>query len=509
MKAINPSLAQFTELLTVCAGGPVPFVVRLPNDQHTPVSVYANLQAANTHAFILESVETGLRLGRYSFLGAAPRKILSCHNSQFIVTDSTGRELERKACTDPLAELEQYMAPYAARWPATLDLPPLVGGVVGYLGYDCVHYFEAIGDMLRNELDMPEMAWMVTDIVVCFDHLHAQIMLCKCILPDEIEGQDIPALYDQLVAEFEDFAAAYLQPAQLRESKVRDVLQEPELVQPPDLTSNVTEVEYKEIVQRAKEHIQAGDIFQVVPSQRFSMPLTVSALDVYRSLRKINPSSYMFALKLGDHEAVGTSPETQLQCLQGHLMMRPLAGTRHRTNERDKDIQLAAELLQDEKECAEHRMLVDLVRNDLGRVAKVGSVTITRLLEVEHYSHVMHITSQVEADLAATYSCYDALRATFPAGTLSGAPKVRAMQLINEFESVRRNLYGGLVGYIDFAGNCDSCIAIRMMVAVAGRAYVQAGGGLVADSEPQAEFQETVSKATAVLTAIAMAKSAT
>lgn len=504
LNAINPTEEEFAGLVEACAGGPVPFVVRLPNDLHTPVSVYSNLRSASPHAFFLESVETGVRLGRYSFMGASPRKVFECRDGRFVATDGNGKEIESLDCEDPLTELEGRMQGYRAKWPDSLALPPLVGGVVGYLGYDCVHYFEPVGEMLPDELSVPEMAWMLTDHVVCFDHLHSEILVSKCLLPEEMEGEKASTLHERLVEEARVFAARHLRPAELSEVDFDGLFEQGDSL-PAGLESNCDEDCYCDIVERAKEHIRAGDVFQVVPSRRYSMPLKAAPLDVYRSLRKLNPSSYMFALRFGDFEAVGSSPETQLRCEGGELMMRPLAGTRPRTGDPARDAELARELLADEKECAEHRMLVDLVRNDLGRVAKPGSVEIKRLLEVERYSHVMHITSEVVAELADDKSLFDAMRSTFPAGTLSGAPKVRAMQLINGFESVRRNVYGGLVGYIDFSGNSDSCIAIRMMMAKGGKAWVQAGGGLVADSEPEAEYRETVNKAKAVLAAIAEA----
>lgn len=507
MKAINPSLLEFKQLAAGCTGGPVPFVVSLPNDQLTPVTVYSNLCGDSEHAFFLESVNTGSQVGRYSFMGANPRKIFSCQEGRFFVRDATGEVISEQPCVDPLHALQEQMEPLRARWPAELDLPPLVGGVVGFLSYDCVHYFEPVGALLPNEIDMPEMLWMLTDTIVCFDHLHSNIMLINCVLPEEIEAKGLDSVYAGLIDETEAFADKYLRQSSFTRANVRQVL-----AQNPGLgkrDSNFTEHEFHVIVQQAKEHIRAGDIFQVVPSQRFSLPLSVPALDVYRALRKINPSAYMFALKFGSHEVVGSSPETQLRCKQGQMMMRPLAGSRPRTGDNAVDAKSARELLRDEKELAEHRMLVDLVRNDLGRVAQAGTVKVVRLMEVEKYSHVMHMTSEVVAQLSSRHSVYNAIRSAFPAGTLSGAPKIRAMQLINEFEQVRRNLYGGMVGYIDYNGNSDSCIAIRMMMSHAGKAYVQAGCGLVADSVPATEYAETINKASAVLQAIAEAEGKT
>lgn len=392
-----------------------------------------------------------------------------------------------------------------AKWPADLQLPPLVGGLVGYLGYDCVRYFEPIGEMLPDQLDMPEMLWMLTDTVVCFDHLHSKIMLMRCVLPEQFDGVTVSQLYERLVDEAKQFTAKYLQAPQIPQPNIDKLFNKTDKAM--HLRSNFSLDEYKQIVSKCKDHIIAGDIFQIVPSQRFVTQLKCSALDVYRSLRKLNPSSYMFAMKFGNHELVGSSPETQLRCQHGQLMMRPIAGTRKRTGDAKQDKLFAEELLADEKELAEHRMLVDLVRNDLGSVAKVGTVKLKQLLRVEQYSHVMHIASEVTAQLAADKDVYDALQATFPAGTLTGAPKVRAMQLINEFETFQRNVYGGLVGYIDFSGNSDSCIAIRMMMLTNGQAHVQAGGGVVADSESHAEYKETINKAAAVVQAITEAQS--
>lgn len=501
MKAVNLSKDEFKQLVDRCAGGPVPFVLRLPNDMLTPVVVYANLQQDNQHAFFLDSVETGSRIGRYSFMGTQPRWIYAVAANNFYIYDTNGTEIAKQSCTDPLQALKHRLEPFRAKWPAELELPPLVGGVVGYLSYDCVNYFEPIGDWLPDELDLAEMQWLHTDVVVCFDHLHSTILLCKCLLPEEVATADLDQLYDDLLAELDAYAKTYLQPTQLASSSVYQALGSTNSL--PKFTSNHDATSFCQVVESAKENIYAGDVFQIVPSQRICVDLTATPLDVYRALRKINPSAYMFALKLNAHEIVGSSPETQLRCRNRELMMRPLAGSRPRSGDTVVDNAAAAELLADDKELAEHRMLVDLVRNDLGRVAKIGSVVIERLLEVEQYSHVMHLTSEVTAELADDYDIYDALRSTFPAGTLSGAPKVRAMQLINGLEHQRRNLYGGLVGYIDYAGDSDSCIAIRMLMAYAGKAYIQAGCGVVADSVPQTEYEETINKASAVLSAIA------
>ncbi len=507
MNAINPTRQEFAELVAACGDGPVPFVIKLPNDSCTPVGSYAHLAGEASHSFFLESVELGERLGRYSFMGTKPQRVFSCSDGRFSEFGPDGQELASCKTDEPMRELQQRWQEWKALWPASLDLPPLAGGLVGYLGYDCVHYFEPVGEIKRDAIGMPEMMFMLPDTVVCFDHLHAEVLLTRCLPPGSCRGQDLNRLHAKLVAEAEQLADTALAPASFPPPSVQRALASSQEAEPAGLTSNMQPGEYESMVQLAKEHIRAGDIFQVVPSQRFSLPLSVTPLDIYRSLRKVNPSQYMFALQFGDCAAVGSSPEMQLRCTDGKLEMRPIAGTRQRGGSAAEDRALAAELLADEKEVAEHKMLVDLARNDLGRVAQTGSVKIDWLMQAEHYSHVIHITSAVSAQLdEAQFSPFDALRATFPAGTLSGAPKVRAMQLINGFEPVRRNLYGGLVGYIDLLGNIDTCIAIRMLVAKEGTAYVQAGGGIVADSQPAAELEETRRKSRAVLRAAAEAQ---
>ena len=506
MNAINPSRAQFAELVAACKDGPVPFAVKLPNDLCTPVGSYAHIARDARYSFFLESVELGKRLGRYSFIGANPLRTFVFQNGKFSELDEAGEEISCRPAADPLRELEKHWQKWQARWPAECILPPLAGGMVGYLGYDCVHSFEPLGEMKPDAIGMPEMVFMIPETIICFDHLHAEVVLTCCLPPGCCRDKDPDRLYDQLLAKVERVAAVALAPPDFKPPKVQESFGQPQPL-PAGLSSNFKPQQYKEIVKRAGEHIRAGDIFQIVPSQRFCASLDVDPLQVYRSLRKINPSQYMFVLKIDDCTALGSSPEMQLKISDGRMQMRPIAGTRKRGDNDQQDRQLAAELLADEKELAEHRMLVDLARNDLGRIATTGSVQIDWLMRPEFYSHVIHITSAVSGQLDdKRFSIFDALRATFPAGTLSGAPKVRAMQLINEFEPVRRNLYGGVVGYVDLRGNMDTCIAIRMMIAKDNKAHVQAGGGIVADSTPEAEFEETRRKAGAVLRAIAEAQ---
>ena len=506
MKAINPDRAQFAQLVAACGDGPVPFTVRLPNDLCTPVGSYARIAAKARYAFFLESVELGKRLGRYSFMGANPQRTFVCRDGKFSELDASGQEISSCRTDDPLQQLEGHWRKWQARWPKEVVLPPLAGGMVGYMGYDCVHSFEPLGEVKPDAIGMPEMVFMIPETTVCFDHLHAEVLLTFCLPPGHCRGKDTDGIHDQLLARAEQAVAEVMAPAGFAPPGVQDCFEQRQQL-PAELASNFEPDRYKDVVKRAKRHIQAGDIFQIVPSQRFSCPLKVDPLQVYRRLRKINPSQYMFVLKIDDCTALGSSPEMQLQVTGGRMQMRPIAGTRPRGDSQEQDQALAAELLADEKEVAEHRMLVDLARNDLGRVARTGSVQIDWLMRPEFYSHVIHITSAVSGQLdQERFSIFDALRSTFPAGTLSGAPKVRAMQLINEFEPVRRNLYGGLVGYVDLRGNVDTCIAIRMMIASGGTAHVQAGGGIVADSDPDAELNESRRKAQAVLRAIAEAQ---
>ena len=503
---INPTRKTFASIQAHCGSGPVPFVVKVPNDQYSPAGLYRNMVDQSRYAFMFESVELDERLGRYSFLGAQPSRIYTCAQGVFYEFDSEGNELASIATSDPLRELERATLPWRARWPAAWQLPPLAGGLVGFLGYDCAHYFEPIGKIKKDSIGMPDMVWMLMDTVLCFDHLRSQIMLVRCTRGQQGATRKAAGnLYDQLSQAAEDYADRYLRMPKLSPPSIAAVLAAPR--KPAELPpSNFSRDEFMATVRRVKKHIRAGDIFQMVLAQRFSMPLLCSPLDVYRALRKLNPSRYMFALKLDDCALIASSPEAQVRCAAGQLELTPIAGSCPRGGDPAEDRLLAAAMLKDEKELAEHRMLVDLARNDLGRVARPGSVAISRLMEVTKHSHVMHLASRVRAELADEYSFFDVLRATFPAGTLSGAPKVRAMQLINEFENVRRNAYGGVVGYVDFAGNGDTCIAIRMLMAKKGMAHVQAGCGLVADSKPAKEYQETLNKAGAVLQAITEAE---
>jgi anthranilate synthase component 1 len=505
---VNPGLREFVRYANQAGGALVPLIFRIPNDSLTALSVFDEMQRASEYAFFLESVETGERIGRYSLLGANPSAILSAREGVLDVRDGEGKLQSREKIVDPLESLRRFMGDYqSSRVANDAPLPPFLGGAVGYLGADCAYYFEPLGKMKKDEIGAPEMLWMIMQTAVIFDHLKSEIYIVKNC-PRDFAA----AAYRDGRREIAAFIGKYLNPRMRRRFSLSRFLRaaargEKKSEIPP---SNFTRAEFEKAVVRAKGHIRRGDIFQVVPSQRFYPPLYAPPLDVYRALRRLNPSPYMFYLKCGDTIACGSSPELMTACRGGVLRLRPLAGTRPRGASDAENARLAAELKADEKERAEHLMLVDLGRNDLGRVARPGSVKLAadKFFRIENYSHVMHIASEITARLAADKTAFDAVRATFPAGTLSGAPKIRALQIIRDLEPSRRGLYGGLAGYFGFDGDCDNCILIRMLVVRGKRAFVQAGGGLVADSSPAAEYQETINKARAVLRAIDLAHAA-
>ena len=497
---VNPSEAAFVAYANKTKATVVPLIFKLPNDGLFAWSAFALMEQSGDYAFLLESAETGLG-GRYSFMGVSPRRLFSLQDGIFRVSDAAGRVQSESPCIDPLSDLQAQLA--NVYFPADDSLPPFLGGVVGYTGYDCVHYFEPVGEMKADELGVPDMLWMQTDLLIIFDHFRHELYVVKnCYLEDA--GDDWRAAYHSGRAG----AAAWLAAVG---NAPRPDLHLPAAETPavestlPDSTH--TEETFSDMVRQAKDYIRCGDIFQVVPSQRFCFSQPAAALDIYRTLRNINPSPYMFYLKCRDFTVVGSSPELMVGVNDRCLSLRPIAGTRPRGRDSAEDELMEDELRADKKEIAEHLMLVDLGRNDLGRVAKIGSVIVPedRFCRIERYSHVMHMVSDVNAVLADDKTPFDAARAAFPAGTLSGAPKVRAMQIINELENSKRNLYGGFAGYVAYNGDMQTCIVIRTMVIKDGRCYVQAGGGIVADSQPQKEYEESVNKARAALRAAQMA----
>ncbi len=493
---IHPSLPEVLALSS--QGNLIPITRELPADLDTPVSVYLKL-AGQGASFLLESVEGGEQVGRYSFIGIEPNAVLSF----------TGRSYTRRSNShtttadlawgqDPLHVLQQELARFS---PVALPgLPRFVGGLVGYLGYDVIRFFEPkldVGATATSKL--PEALYMLTDTLVAFDHARGRLLI---IVNAHLNG-DPEAAYEDAIERIDRIAERLFAPLPARVT--------PHDAAPAALSSNFTQSGFEDIVRAAKEHIAAGDIFQVVLSQRLSRRTTAQPFDIYRALRRLNPSPYMFFFDFGEvdgkpYHVIGASPEMLVRLEGRTATVRPIAGTRRRGSTPTEDTALEQELLADPKERAEHVMLVDLGRNDIGRVSEYGTVRVPDQFVVERYSHVMHIVSQVEGQLRDGIDAFDLLRATFPAGTVSGAPKVRAMEIIRDLEQLDRGLYAGAVGYFSYDGAMDTCIAIRTMQMLGDVVSIQAGAGIVADSDPASEYQETLNKAKALAVAIEMAE---
>jgi anthranilate synthase component 1 len=467
----------------------VPVYKEIVADMLTPVSAFLKIAEHSDYAFLLESVEGGEQIARYSFLGKDPFLILRSRGGKTIV-ERAGQTSE----TDQpfIATVRELMAGFHA--PFVPGLPRFTGGAVGYLGYDAAAWFEPV-ELQASDDVREDAGFMMFDTVLAFDHVRHRILI---IANARITGdEDLEALYQ--------FACARIE---FVERELERALSRPPRTEAPplNLTSNVAREEFEQMVRTAKEYIAAGDIYQVVLSQRFETPLQADPFTVYRALRHVNPSPYMYFLRVGDRSIVGSSPEMLVRVEGRRVETHPIAGTRPRGRTEEEDVRLAEELKRNEKERAEHVMLVDLGRNDVGRVAAYGSVRVPTYMALERYSHVMHLVSIVEGKLDDRHDRLDALVACFPAGTVSGAPKVRAMEIIAELETRRRGVYAGAVGYLDFAGNLDFCITIRTVLIENGRAYVQAGAGIVADSNPTAEYEETRDKARAVIRALELAQ---
>jgi anthranilate synthase component 1 len=470
------------------------------DDIETPVSAFLKLRQP-AGCFLLESAEQGMRLGRYSFLGIKAWESIRLRGTTVIVRRGgadTHHDLAQHG-GDPFAFMAGHLSRY--RVPPLEDVPPFVGGAVGYFGYDCVRHVERLPDAPVDDLGLPDMAFLLTDVIVVFDHLRHTITLLTNIFCDE--EPDFDRAYAAAVARLTEVKA-----------RLRGSLPAPGWSlgrsQPPvqtEIRSTFERERFEEAVERTREYIHAGDAFQVVLSQRFERPVGSSGFSIYRGLRAVNPSPYMYYMSFRDFEIVGSSPEPLVTVMGRKAETRPIAGTRPRGATVEEDAALAAEMLADEKERAEHLMLVDLGRNDLGRVCRPGTVRTNEFMEVERYSHVMHMVSSVTGELREGVSAADALRAVFPAGTVSGAPKVRAMEIIDELEPTRRGPYAGAIGYLSYSGDLDSCIYIRTILVRDGRAYVQAGAGIVADSDPGFEYVETQNKARALFRAIEVAQS--
>ncbi len=469
----------------------VPVVKELVADLLTPVSAFLKVAEHSDYAFLLESVEGGEHVGRYSFLGKDPFMILRGRGGQTVIEKAGVTKDADKPFIETLRELmNSFQSPFVP------GLPRFTGGAVGYFGYETSAWFEPT--TRRNggpSLAGDDAGFMVFDTVLAFDHVQHRILLIANarISPDE----DLRSLYQFACAKIEFLERELERALSIKKPVSTDGL---------TLTANMTQETYESIVKRAKEYIAAGDIYQVVLSRRFEAAVSVDAFTVYRALRHVNPSPYMFFLRMGDRSIVGASPEMLVRVEGRQAVTHPIAGTRRRGQNEEEDMRLAEELKRNEKERAEHVMLVDLGRNDIGRVCDYGTVRVPTFMALERYSHVMHMVSVVEGQLAEGRDRLDALVSCFPAGTVSGAPKVRAMQIINELEPTSRGLYAGAVGYLDFAGNLDFCIAIRSILLERGNAYIQSGGGIVADSNPTAEFEETRDKARAMIRALEIAQ---
>jgi anthranilate synthase component 1 len=485
----QPSLDEFISLAG--QGNLIPVYREILADMETPVSAFKKIDDGKS-SFLLESIEGGEKWARYSFLGSGPGRLFRSRGRHFEVLDGE-HQVEAGESADPLAELKRFMAPYR---PVQLpELPRFFGGAVGYLGYDMVRFIERLPASRPAEIGAWDSCFLLTGKLLIFDNMRQKVKaVCNVHIGD---GEEPAAAYRRGIAEVDALV-----------ERLRAPLPAPRPAVPVaagELTANFTPEGFRQAVERCKEYVRAGDVIQVVLSQRFSGPLPAEPFDIYRALRTINPSPYMFFLRFGETLVIGASPEVLVRKEGEHVEVRPIAGTRPRGADSDEDHRLEQDLLADPKECAEHIMLVDLGRNDLGRVCRTGTVEVSELMVVERYSHVMHIVSNVRGLLEGGRDAFDVFRATFPAGTLSGAPKIRAMQIIDELEPVRREIYGGAVGYFSFSGNMDMAIAIRTLVVQGERIYLQAGAGIVADSDPQAEHQETLNKAMGVRKALDMA----
>ncbi len=491
----------------------IPVSHRFLDDTETPVSAFLKLRQA-AGCFLLESAEQGLQLGRYSFLGVKAWESVRL-NGGIVTIRRNGIDTEHELAAhggDPFAFMAEHLSHY--RGPTLEGMPPFVGGAVGYFGYDCVRHVERLPDAPADDLGLPDMAFLLTDVIVVFDHLrHTITLLTNIFTADEL---DLEAAYTSAVRRLAEVKARLRAPVPPPKwdferdcSRKSGSSTAGKMAGDGDLSlsirSNFERERFVDAVERIREYIYAGDAFQVVLSQRFECPVNATGFSIYRGLRAVNPSPYMYYIAFRDFEVVGSSPEPLVTVSAGRAETRPIAGTRPRGDTPPEDAALAEEMLGDAKERAEHLMLVDLGRNDLGRVCRPGTVKTEQFMEVERYSHVMHMVSSVVGELEDGIDATDALRAVFPAGTVSGAPKVRAMEIIDELEPTRRGPYAGAIGYLSYSGDLDSCIYIRTILVRDGRAYVQAGAGIVADSEPDREFVETENKARAMFRAIELA----
>ena len=501
----QPDLTEFRKL----AGGDVnliPLYRIFPADLETPVSVYIKLMNSGGASFLLESVEGGEQVGRYSFIGIRPRDTIVLQGRT--INWNSGANGREKTLGDDEDVLDLLRAELGRLKQADLPgLPRFVGGAVGYLGYDVVRFFEHLPETAEAVLSIPDAVFLLADTLVVFDHARHQLMILVNAYLDESDGEvDVEMAYIEAVQEIERVAERLIKP--LPAIPARRLGYGKNGKKSREMVGNIPQDRFEKMVEEAKEHIAAGDIFQVVLSQRLSRKSDVHPFAIYRALRMLNPSPYMFYFDFRDldFQVIGSSPEMHVRLEDGQAHVRPIAGTRGRGQSEEEDESLQRELMADPKERAEHIMLLDLGRNDLGRVSDYGTVTVREQMVVERYSHVMHLVSHVEGRLQEGKDAFDLMRATFPAGTVSGAPKVRAMEIIEALEGERRGLYAGAVGYFSHDGSMDTCIAIRTMLVQGDTVYIQAGAGIVADSDPAAEYQECLNKAQALAEAVDMAE---
>lgn len=488
---VLPSRREFKE--KAGQGNLIPVYTEVYADLETPVSAYLKLRRGE-NTFLLESVEGGTQVGRYSFLGRDPSVIFEARGQR--VTIRRGSQVTKIETTNPLAELKNLTQEFVPVSDPTL--PPFAGGAVGYIAYDAVRQLENLPETNPDDLGLPDMLFMFTDTIVAFDNVSHKLTVMHNL--QARPGDNLDLLYDQAAGVLQQILADLRNP--LAEAQGQNGQMEAE----DSFNSNIEKEDFLAAVEACKSYIKKGDIIQAVLSQRLDTEFEGDAFSLYRALRIVNPSPYMFYLHFAGVKLVGASPEIHVRSYDGKVTIRPIAGTRPRGENVEQDLKLEKELLADEKERAEHLMLVDLARNDIGRVCRYGSVKVTEFMVVERYSHVMHIVSDVEGTLEEGKDAFDLIAATFPAGTVSGAPKIRAMEIVEELEPTRRGPYAGLVGYFSFNGNFDSCITIRTMLVKGNKVYVQAGAGIVADSVPEREYAETLNKAKALFRAIQMVR---
>lgn len=485
---IYPTFKEFKEKAR--EGNLIPVCREILADFETPVTAFLKINRGD-YSYLLESVEQGEKIGRYSFMGSLPSLVFRSKGDQVTLLRE-GKKERHEGISDPLKMLEEIMSAFK---PVRIEgIPPFHGGAVGFISYDAVRFMERLPDDLPDPLKVPDLFFMITDTLLVFDHINHRIK----VISNAVIGKNLKKSYDDAVEKIEDLIRRIRAPLRVRKERKRK--------KAGRMNYETSREEYLRAVDQAKEHIRAGDIFQIQVSQRISKTLSVDSFDLYRALRQVNPSPYMFYLKMKELEIAGSSPELLIRMVDGHVETRPIAGTYPRGKNPEEDMELEKRLLADPKERAEHVMLVDLGRNDLGRVCDFHSVQVNEFMVVERYSHVMHIVSNVQGRLASGKTAFDVLRAGFPAGTLTGAPKIRSMEIIETLEKSRRGLYGGAIGYFSFSGNLDTAIAIRTMVIQKNKVYLQAAAGIVADSVPEKEYEETLNKMKALMKAIELAE---